>query len=96
MRTTPNPLGERLFRPQSGDLATASALLTSLPQTSNPFREPASDIHHFRERLEEHKKEELSQSFRGSFVPSGTVESEVLKPTVSFLQPPQKRSRWDN
>mmetsp|Transcript_29064 Transcript_29064/g.28766 ORF Transcript_29064/g.28766 Transcript_29064/m.28766 type:complete len:321 (-) Transcript_29064:11-973(-) len=78
-----------------GDLERANELYTTFGGKKFDI-EQSTNIQEFREHLNQKKKDHLISEFKRSFVAAGTLDSTISEPTVTYLDKPRKKPKWDS
>lgn len=55
----------------------------------------SKNIQEFREHVDQSRKDHLIDEFRRSFVPAGVLNTNLSEPTVTYLDQPKKKPKWD-
>lgn len=79
---------------KTGDFQTANKIMEKIG-TKRMDLEKSTNIDEFRQQVQGQQKEYLQEEFKQKFKYAGNLASDVAQTTVTYLDKPQKRSKWD-
>jgi ATP-dependent RNA helicase DDX42 len=79
---------------ETGDLDAANAILAKLG-TKKMDLDKTTSVQEFRDHIEGQKRDYFQQEFKQKFVNAGNLDSNVKETTVTYLEKPKKKSKWD-
>ena len=79
---------------KTGDIETANKIIEKIGSKRIDF-EKGNSAMDFRQQIEGQQLDYFQQEFKQKFVNAGNLGSEVKETTVTFLEKPKKKSKWD-
>lgn len=79
---------------KTGDLETANRIIEKIGRKRIDL-EKSANVKEFREQIEGQQREYFQEDFKQSFVTKGNLVNSVNETTVTYLEKPVKKSKWD-
>ena len=85
---------EKIRHCKTGNIETANAIIAKIGKKRMDF-EKTTSVQEFREQIQGQQREYSQQEFKQKFVAAGNLGSNVKETTVTYLEKPKKKSKWD-